>query len=626
MRFSFRHWVLVGLLPALLITAAPALAETPSHALAGRVRTEATPLAGAHVYAYQLNDLSLRRVDTNTVGGFLFEQLPAGLYKIIAVKTGFVPAVVLLERQTADSRQYLEVDLAPRSAMGDSESADFWSLRRQIPGDVLRELETLAASEEAPPATSPEAFELARTEFQAMSGTDDRFGDSGQMNRGQVTLSGSVGVAEFDLSGDYWTTGPARQEEASHSTRIALNVASPAGGSVRLLTSDNKIRNGLGRIDDVDLERYQVSWSHDLGPGSSRMRAEVVEERNFFAAGSIHPTGVPTASRSWSVEGRYADFDAGPATLETGFRYRQVEESDTEFGELLPSQRVDLFGLGRTEIGSQIYVQYGLYSTLRDGSLSLSPQGGLIVELAPSWTASTLASHKIRSDDADIFDFAPVHYSGDDTGCQGESYCYQVGLEHDLDDQTAFSIGASHRRFDETLRLYFSDDFFSHLESLYLVNGDSLPEVQLSMTRRLSPRILARLESSLAAGGGGVFYATDDNSYENNVRYLVTSLDTRFERTDTGVFLAFHHLEQQFEPTTISEQPTYPSADGPITDIEMQRLQLMLTQDLRALDLASLAFQLNMEVSRGAGVTADPGTADGEEIYKRFMGGVAVSF
>lgn len=616
-----RHAVSAGVVIASLLPGA-ALAEAPSHALAGRVKTDATPLADARVYAYQVSDLTLHRVDTDTVGGFLFKELPAGLYKIIAVKTGFVPAVVLLERQSAETRQYLEVDLSPQVALSAPSEGDFWNLRRQIPADVLRDLETLEpAAETVAPAS--EGFDLARTEFQAMSGTDDRFGGSGQMKRGQLSVSGSVGVAEFDLTGDYWTANRA-EPDASHSTEIALRVESPLGGSVRLLTSDNKISGSSGQIGDIDLERYQLSWSSDLGPGSSQVRAEVIEESNFFAAGSIHPVGVPIASRSWQVEGRYHDFTAGSTRLEAGFRYRQVEQqSDTGPANLLPSQRIDLFGMGRMAIHPQVYVQYGLYSTLRDGSLSLSPQGGVIVQLGSNWRASTLASQKVHQDETEVFDFAPVQHSLADTGCHGENHCYQFELEREFDQQASLAVGATHRRFDETFRLYFNEDFFSHLESLYLVDGDTLPEVQVTMTRRLTPRILARLESSLAAGGGGIFYATDENSYENNVRYLVTSLDTRFERTETGVFLAFHHLEQQFEPTDAKRW--YPSADQPITDIEMQRLQLMLTQDLRALNLASLALQLNMEVRRGASLV-DQGSFDDEDLYKRVMGGVAVSF
>ncbi len=56
----------------------------------------------------------------------------------------------------------------------------------------------------------------------------------------------------------------------------------------------------------------------------------------------------------------------------------------------------------------------------------------------------------------------------------------------------------------------------------------------------------------------------------------------------------------------------------------MQRLQLMLTQDLKALNLASLALRLNMEVARGA--TTGDDSVDADSLRRRVMGGVAVTF
>ena len=62
--------------------------------------------------------------------------------------------------------------------------------------------------------------------------------------------------------------------------------------------------------------------------------------------------------------------------------------------------------------------------------------------------------------------------------------------------------------------------------------------------------MLTSLESSVAFGGGGTFVAADRRSYENQVHYMVTSLDTQFLTSSTGVFVAFHHLPQELEPLT----------------------------------------------------------------------------
>ncbi|MBV8202349.1 MAG: carboxypeptidase regulatory-like domain-containing protein, partial [Acidobacteria bacterium] len=134
--------------------------------LAGRVTGNASPLAAAGVYAYQLADLALFKVMTDAQGNFLFRDLPAGLYKIIAHKPGFLPVVIMVTRDTAKAYQFLELQLAQRAAPGagprdsrdsreipadpsaarktgaaDSADGDFWALRARIPPDVLRDIE-----------------------------------------------------------------------------------------------------------------------------------------------------------------------------------------------------------------------------------------------------------------------------------------------------------------------------------------------------------------------------------------------------------------------------------------------------------------------------------------------------
>ena len=61
------------------------------------------------VLTYELANLELIKTVTDKQGGFFFNQLPAGLYKVIAFKKGFVPAVMMLRRSTTDSRQFVDV-------------------------------------------------------------------------------------------------------------------------------------------------------------------------------------------------------------------------------------------------------------------------------------------------------------------------------------------------------------------------------------------------------------------------------------------------------------------------------------------------------------------------------------
>src|SRR6185369_6281671 len=151
--------------------------------VAGRVIGEKSPLASAGVYAFQLADLRLHKVLTDPQGNFLFQDLPAGLYKVIAHKAGFVPVVILLTRTTAQAYQFLELQLSQDAipAKGGAPAAqgdDFWSLRASIPPDVLREIEQTSEgvlprfADDRRPALTTGALAQFHTDIEAMKGVD----------------------------------------------------------------------------------------------------------------------------------------------------------------------------------------------------------------------------------------------------------------------------------------------------------------------------------------------------------------------------------------------------------------------------------------------------------------------
>src|SRR5688572_2517366 len=106
-------WKSLPLLLVLALVAGAARADTAGgetpraqrSGVGGQVLGEAAPLPAAFVYAYQLTDLSVRKVLTDAKGSFLFQDLPTGLYKIIAHKPGFIPVVVMLTRTAAQNYQ-----------------------------------------------------------------------------------------------------------------------------------------------------------------------------------------------------------------------------------------------------------------------------------------------------------------------------------------------------------------------------------------------------------------------------------------------------------------------------------------------------------------------------------------
>lgn len=611
---------------------------SPVGALSGHISSTSKPLASAAVYAYQIADLTMRKGMTDAAGNFLFEALPAGIYKIIAAKPGFAPAVVLLTRRTAQARQFIAVDLRESSDGEDARSQDFWTTRQQIPSDVLRDLEgvTFASSPEPISSRRP-AFEGLHAKMKAVAGTEEHANlGASQLTGGEVDVTGEFKDMRIGLSGNFRelqgaaTSGTGAKLSTGNSRAISLDFQHSRDGRLRLTSLDNKlVSHQAGAVDSINLESHKVAWSSAIGNRShTNISAQYTSERNFYRQGLIDVADLPYSTRAWNIEGSLTTAPSRHTTLQTGFRIRERQSgyadglapSDSS-PTLLPEERIELFGLGGLQINPAMLVEYGLFSAMKDGSLSLAPRGGLVVNLGENWQASTSMSRLIRQRETlFVQDFSPALLSDLESCDQNEEYCYKILLTRSLDDDNSLSFGAINRKFAETLRLYFQEDFFDHLESLYFVPGDRLPELQLGLTRRMREGILVRFESHLARGGGGVLRTTDDSSYENEIRYLVTSIDTRFEKSSTGVFIAFHHLEQRLNPLEDSEVAAIAH------QVDFERLQLRLTQDLNVISMltSNLALQLNMELSRGAA----PGVAlyAADDLRKRITGGVTLRF
>lgn len=470
-----------------------------------------------------------------------------------------------------------------------------------------------------------------RAEMQAMAGLDSTIGGGAAVSGGRLGIHGELGEYEFGVSGDYrQLAAPSFGDQSAlgESHGVSFRLENAENTRLRVTTVDNHLGSaaGDGASGPVDFSLYQLSWSQRVGAaGRSSFAAQYLSESNFYRQSWTDLAGVPSSSQTWRIEGSYVTELNERHSLQAGLRFR-LRDADLagakSFSPVLgdgaaPAQSLDLYARGGWRVQPTMLVEYGLYTTLADGSLAVMPHGGLVVQLDDAWQAGATVTRRVYDERQRSADLVPS-FHGESSGCdQGEDSCYRVFLSYDQDDGDGVLLAAAHREVGETVRLYFSRDLFDHLGNLFLVRGDRLPELQLRFRRELAPRIVATLESTLAEGGGGQVVALDDVAYVNAVRYLVTSLDTRFDTTSTGVFLAFHRLEQQLDPV----HPGTPTA----SPLELERLQLLLTQDLNVLlDLAAnWAVQLNMELSRGSSAYSE--TADGG-VAHRVMGGFSVSF
>jgi len=610
-----------SILTALLGAALVVLCGAPAHAapvagLAGRVMSADSPVSDAAVYAYQVVDRSFRKV----------ADLPAGLYKIVAHKIGIPPAILVLARRAAEDSQYVQVEL-PRD---ENAADDYWTMRSEIPSDVLRDLEPGAidlVSAERAPTPSFQGGVVAQAGMRDL-GEDMQAEVAGA----QVDLNGQLGRMRLKFEGEFENLAASSHATTTdgivgRSTIFKVDLTDRqighfgfAGRQHQRIVGDDSGRDGL------DFSTFQLRYVNEFGSDARRstdVSAQYLDESGLHGSSPLAPQSLPEASRLLTVQGNYAQLLGDRARIEAGMRYRAVERLSQRLAALPDIDRyLDLWSTGRVDVQPTVVLEYGLYSTLRDGSVSLLPRGGFVLRLTPTLQASLSASHRFVATEHDPLegDFTPLLFQGA-LACEGvDSTCYQAELLHGEGQDNSLRVRSSWRQFDRTVRLFLRDDFYAGGEGIYFVPGDRLPEVQATLKRRLGDSVVASWNSSYAAGGGGVFHAANRNSYENEVVYIAASLDTMIEPTATGIFLAFQRVEQRLQPVSVAGVPL----DG--AEAGLERVELALSQDLSTLfDLATnWAVRVGMEVVRGD-TLLEP-AADPDEFRRRLTTSVAVRF
>ena len=462
----------------------------------------------------------------------------------------------------------------------------------------------------------------------AMRGVSGSASRSQEFLTGELDMAGQIGATNVDIQGRYSALGEApsvSRERALHSgetTALMVRVENEKQGLLSVSATSQRMVLQRGRqLSDAALDHYGVQWARDFGTAHSSFSAEFTDEDSLFGRGAARSPASADASQTLRLAGSYSEVFRRHS-IETGLRYRQRNAFRSEGGGLLVpaagSERLEIFGRGGFQVAPALVLEYGLFTTLQDGSLSFTPRGGWVLQLSPNWQASGSYSQRLETDDPAQADFLPTLHERQEDFTSASDREIQLGVSRSLGQaDERISLQATHRRYGDNLRVYFGEDLFDFLENLYFVPGDSLPELQLTVSRRITPSWLAKFESSIASGGGGSVSTTSGRTYENDVRYVLTSLDTEYLPTSTGMFVAFHRLEQGVQPFLVQGQTA--------TSAEMESLEMVVTQDLSVLlELAAdWALRLDLEFSRGLD-PARPYFSD--ELRHRILGGIAVKF
>jgi len=619
-----------GLIGLLIFAAAPAAwgnaapssaAPDVSAPVAGIVKHLQVPIPGALVFVYGVSDARLNRARTQPDGSFQVESVPAGVYDVIAYKTGFYPSLIRLWHQGTPTVSTIAIDLIPaKSGLGKSE-ADVWSWRDRLPADVLREITSESAADPYRPTTA-DRIRLAKVVNGDFASSTDVAGAGGGFSRTEANLFGSLpGSLQYSFRGSYAALtddhSPSPLSEGTARDGVLLIAASPETG----LSLSYAGRNFSSPETPSDLQREAVRFEHHSdSAGSVEMSVSRRTDEGFDRATSVIPERVPWGVRHDEIRGRWSretDESRAGATLQV-FR-RDISDDangvDPRLGSLLDgslSAALERSVAGPLSLGARVNARTGSAgSVLAPGAivrLRLGDDASFVVSAARGVSSSAPSALAAST---------PRVVSGEE---------WQSATASDV--SAALSVGsaseghlelrASSSEIAEPLRFYFDGDLLLDVGSIYLFDGNRLEKLSGSASARVTELFDAALTAETGRIGGRIAapsqqafaLASSDGTFYGGT----ASVTLRPTRTD--VSCAMRRVRQIL------------LGDASRAENDSEMLRLSVGQDLTVLGFVPFGSTWRLIVSFESDTTpvVAPTVEQTALLRHRLMGGLAISF
>jgi len=575
---------------ALAALTVPVAASDSSHPatflnVGGTVLAGGLPVNDVLVIAFGLSAQYDERASTDTLGQFDLAPLPIGVYRVIAVKRGFAPALAVVSPARTDHR--LSIRLRREAALSAAEKNDVWEIRRALPRDILREVEAVLAETED---SEGEAHAALAGDLMSLQGFDS-FASTKTADRTSLALRGGVGDWSLDIAGNRRTIGTADTvtSGAAEAADVALELRAPKGGSYRIASSTASWPQLAPGEPETAMANHSIAWTGS----QTRLTLRYFERENVFQ-GETGPSG------GVEFEGDRTLYRSDRGGI--GVQVRVAEES---FGA--PAQAgtstayAELMTVGDYSPARSFTVGYGLLTRAgRYGGVEYVPQAAASAGSMRFARITISGACKVASDTGAVA-VAPVVTEMGRIPASEARYRYGVALSRDLGHSGSITASATVTEADNAAYVFFDDRFEEFWDGLYVERGDEARTVALAATAAIMS-----MTFGFDASAGTIDAAGEPAN--GGRQYLVAAMRASHDGSGTSVDIAYRQIDQ-------------PLADDSRVDREIERLSVVLAQSLRLpVDLRLMVgLALTRERDSGGQVVA-------ERDAKRLVGGVAFSF
>ncbi|HEY5610820.1 MAG TPA: carboxypeptidase-like regulatory domain-containing protein [Thermoanaerobaculia bacterium] len=544
----------------------------------GRVTASTRPARDVLIVAFNLGDFQAWQTSTDSDGSFRLPPLPAGVYRIIAVKQGFAPAIATIAPNRTD--HLVALKLRPGAKITNEDRDQIWEIRRSLPPDILRKLDLMLAETN----TAAAAFhgQMASVTSVAPERSTPSFAQTA------VGISGALGRGwAVDVKGNFHVVNPVEDQKGP-----SARIAQASDVSMEISSSDDlyrfvstrkswQVSEDLGTNRAGDFENHRFEWNR----ANTRVALRYFAQENLFIERRDSEM-VELSGETVLQQSARSDF---------AIQLRVGQESLASPALTVQPLRVaDLAASGRFDVVDAVSVHYGVRTRFANERYEWAPATAAEVKLAKKVSLIVSALYKMLEETA-LVDTPPSIVVLDQMDSLTPRSRYSIGLiAGDPAREGSLSAIVTMTEVDSLVRLAFDERFEPWWEGLALEPGDVHQDVAVALRKHVGKRFAFDLSTSAGRAQG-----VDTDSI-----YFIGSLQSLYRPSGTSVDVSYRRVDE-----------------GALTEIE--KLNLRMGQSLRLpLDLRLL---LGIDLARSAQpLFIESGDADA--IQRRLVGGVSLAF
>jgi hypothetical protein len=583
-----RRFRAVAIAVIVVVAAAPAQSQAPLLTdVLGTVTNAARPVANALVIALNLHDLAAVQARTRPDGSFSLPSLRGGIYKIIAVKQGFLPTITTIVPTRSSHKVTLRLE-TDRAGTRKSANQELWELRGSLPPDVLRDLEFALAPTEAA------SFEVPRFRGEMLSLTgvtntpaNPAYAQTALGVQGRFGASWQVGIRgnmqRFEDPTDEVRFGA----PVAESSVMSMEIQSSPDHSYKVASTTSKFLYSEPREgeEEADVRAHNFEWQRGL----ARVQVRYFAQDNLFRNN-------PQGSNLIEIAGNVPVLQTRRNDLDVGVRVTQESASTTA----QPLRIANLSANGSLALMPSFILHYGMAGRVGLEGQEWSPRAGAEWKLSES--SSLIGSVMVKALDREASTvILPSLVFWSEESRVMPRYSYTIGVMSRKDGRNHFSAIATVTEVDEPLRMVFADDQNQFWDGLYVESGDLRRDLRIAYSRQFGKWFAI----DVATSAGTATPALQDREKV----YVTGDVQSTFNPTRTSLAVSYRDIQQ-------------PGEDG--DDYHSERINVRMSQSLYLPVDLRLLVGLELARAENSPYLIETLNADGRS--RKYIGGLALNF